>query len=188
MCRLLLIFLNEIRGFIQDAAILWDEKVSVPLMNLKLLSRTECSTSWTHAFPKQCTATLMTEKRAWGSSYFERINQLNFSCQQQLVLQLWMDHIQCVTHRLVIDICILFYFLKKNDNIRLFDSIKLFIRSDKNWILRHLPYEMFRLIFFLVASLERTSLRIEMVEMLSDLKWPSPLLKLQISERKHAGF
>lgn len=47
---------------------------------------------------------------------------------------------------------------------------------------------MFRLIFFLVASLERTSLRIEMVEMLSDLKWPSPLLKLQISERKHVGF
>lgn len=29
---------------------------------------------------------------------------------------------------------------------------------------------MFRLIFFLVASLERTSLSMEMVEMLSDLK------------------
>lgn len=42
---------------------------------------------------------------------------------------------------------------------------------------------MFRLIFFLVASLERTSLRIEIVEMLSDLKWPSPLLKLQFRKR-----
>lgn len=44
---------------------------------------------------------------------------------------------------------------------------------------------MFRLIFFLVASLERTSLKIEIVEMLSDLKWPSPLLKKQ---KKHDGL
>lgn len=34
----------------------------------------------------------------------------------------------------------------------------------------NLPYEMFRLIFLLVASFERTSLSMEMVEMLSDLK------------------
>lgn len=43
---------------------------------------------------------------------------------------------------------------------------------------------MLRLIFFLVASLERTSLRIEIVEMLSDLKWPSPLLELQFCKRE----
>lgn len=36
---------------------------------------------------------------------------------------------------------------------------------------------MFRLILRLVASLERTSLRMDIVEMLSDLKFPSPLLK-----------
>lgn len=41
---------------------------------------------------------------------------------------------------------------------------------------------MFRLIFFFVASLERTSLSIEMVEMLSDLKWPSPLLIFKIKK------
>lgn len=39
------------------------------------------------------------------------------------------------------------------------------------------PYEILRLIFLFVASLDRTSLSMEMVEMLSDLKCPSPLLK-----------
>ena len=37
MRRLLLVLLQEISGLIQDVAILWDEEVSVPLMNLKLL-------------------------------------------------------------------------------------------------------------------------------------------------------
>lgn len=37
MCRLLLVLFEEICGFVQDAAILWDEKVSVSLMNLQLL-------------------------------------------------------------------------------------------------------------------------------------------------------
>lgn len=46
-------------------------------------------------------------------------------------------------------------------------------------VIIYLPYEMLRLIFLLVASLDRTSLSMEMVEMLSDLKWPSPLLKSQ---------
>lgn len=39
-----------------------------------------------------------------------------------------------------------------------------------------LPYDMLRLIFLLVASLESTSLRMDIVEMLSDLKYPSPFL------------
>lgn len=43
-------------------------------------------------------------ERAGSGSYFQSINQLNLSCQQQLVLQLWMDHIQCVAHRVVVDI------------------------------------------------------------------------------------
>lgn len=37
VCRLLLVFLQETSGFIQDAAILWDEEVSVAFVNLKLL-------------------------------------------------------------------------------------------------------------------------------------------------------
>lgn len=37
-------------------------------------------------------------------------------------------------------------------------------------VIIYLPYEMLRLIFLLVASLDRTSLSMEMVEMLSDLK------------------
>lgn len=40
-----------------------------------------------------------------------------------------------------------------------------------------LPYDMLRLIFLLVASLESTSLRMDIVEMLSDLKYPSPFLQ-----------
>lgn len=39
-----------------------------------------------------------------------------------------------------------------------------------------LPYDMLRLIFLLVASLESTSFRMDIVEMLSDLKHPSPFL------------
>lgn len=45
-------------------------------------------------------------ERAGGGSHFQSIDQLNLSCQQQLVLQLWMDHIQCVAHRVVVDICV----------------------------------------------------------------------------------
>lgn len=37
VCRLLLVLLEEISGLVQDVAILWDEKVCVPLVNLKLL-------------------------------------------------------------------------------------------------------------------------------------------------------
>ena len=47
-----------------------------------------------------------------------------------------------------------------------------FIEVDK-------PYEMLRLIFLLVASLVRTSLRIDIVEMLSDLKIASPFLDIK---------
>ena len=39
------------------------------------------------------------------------------------------------------------------------------------------PYEMLRLIFLFVASLVNTSLRIDIVEILSDLKMASPFLK-----------
>ena len=39
MRRLLLVLLEEISGLIQDVTILWDEEVSVPLVNLKLLMR-----------------------------------------------------------------------------------------------------------------------------------------------------
>lgn len=42
-----------------------------------------------------------------------------------------------------------------------------------------LPYDMLRLIFLFVASLESTSFRIDIVEMLSDLKTPSPFLQNQ---------
>lgn len=42
-----------------------------------------------------------------------------------------------------------------------------------------LPYDMLRLIFLLVASLESTSFRIDIVEILSDLKTPSPFLQNQ---------
>lgn len=38
---------------------------------------------------------------------------------------------------------------------------------------------MLRLIFLLVASLVRTSLRIDIVEMLSDLKMASPFLEIK---------
>lgn len=37
MCWLLLILLEEISRLIQDLAILWNEEISIPLMNLKLL-------------------------------------------------------------------------------------------------------------------------------------------------------
>lgn len=37
MSWLLLVLLEQISGLIQDAAVLWDEEVSVPLMNLELL-------------------------------------------------------------------------------------------------------------------------------------------------------
>ena len=40
------------------------------------------------------------------------------------------------------------------------------------------PYEMLRLIFLFVASLESTSFRIDIVEILSDLKIASPFLKI----------
>lgn len=40
-----------------------------------------------------------------------------------------------------------------------------------------LPYDMLRLIFLFVASLESTSFRMDIVEMLSDLKHPSPFLQ-----------
>ena len=39
------------------------------------------------------------------------------------------------------------------------------------------PYEMLRLIFLFVASLESTSFSIDIVEILSDLKMASPFLK-----------
>lgn len=39
-------------------------------------------------------------------AYFESIDKLNFSSQQQLVLQLWMYHLKGVVHRVVIDIWI----------------------------------------------------------------------------------
>lgn len=42
-----------------------------------------------------------------------------------------------------------------------------------------LPYDMLRLIFLFVASLESTSFRMDIVEMLSDLKTPSPFLQNQ---------
>lgn len=38
MCWLLLILFEEIRRFIQDASIFWDEKVGVSFMNLQLLA------------------------------------------------------------------------------------------------------------------------------------------------------
>ena len=41
----------------------------------------------------------------------------------------------------------------------------------------HLPNEIFKLIFLLVASLVRTSLRMDMVDMLSERKTASPFLK-----------
>lgn len=41
------------------------------------------------------------------------------------------------------------------------------------------PYEMLRLIFLFVASLESTSFSIDIVEILSDLKMASPFLKRQ---------
>lgn len=40
------------------------------------------------------------------NAYFESIDKLNFSSQQQLVLQLWMYHLKGVVHRVVIDIWI----------------------------------------------------------------------------------
>lgn len=51
-----------------------------------------------------------------------------------------------------------------------------------------LPYDMLRLIFLFVASLESTSFRMDIVEMLSDLKTPSPFLQNQyIFKRKAVG-
>lgn len=37
VCRLFLVLLEEISRLIQDVTILWDEEVSVPLVNLQLL-------------------------------------------------------------------------------------------------------------------------------------------------------
>lgn len=51
MRRLLLVLLEEIGRLIQDVAILWDEEVSVPLMNLKLLPIREIREECRH-FPK----------------------------------------------------------------------------------------------------------------------------------------
>lgn len=39
-----------------------------------------------------------------ADTYFKCIDELNFSSQQQLVLQLWMDHLESVAHRIVADI------------------------------------------------------------------------------------
>lgn len=39
-------------------------------------------------------------------SYFKSINKLNFSSKQQLVLQLWMYHLQGMIHRVIVDIWI----------------------------------------------------------------------------------
>lgn len=44
---------------------------------------------------------------------------------------------------------------------------------------------MFKLIFLFVASLDRTSFSIDIVEMLSDLKCASPLLKIKQKTEKH---
>jgi hypothetical protein len=41
----------------------------------------------------------------------------------------------------------------------------------------HLPNEIFKLIFLLVASLVSTSLRMDMVDILSERKTASPFLK-----------
>ena len=46
---------------------------------------------------------------------------------------------------------------------------------------------MLRLIFLFVASLVRTSLRIDIVEMLSDLKMASPFLKKMKKRKKNQG-
>lgn len=48
----------------------------------------------------------MCHQTSWYNAYFESIDELNFSCQHQLVLQLWMYHLKGVVHRVVIDIWI----------------------------------------------------------------------------------
>lgn len=101
MCRLLLILLNEVCGFVQDVAIFWDEEVSIPLMNLELLSIRNMSERGSEAFPLKLQDFSSKTTNA-TPTYFKGINKLNFSGQQQLVLQLRMDHVQRVAHRVVI--------------------------------------------------------------------------------------
>lgn len=40
----------------------------------------------------------MCHQTSWYNAYFESIDELNFSCQHQLVLQLWMYHLKGVVH------------------------------------------------------------------------------------------
>lgn len=49
----------------------------------------------------------------------------------------------------------------------------VFNRKEK---IKYLPHDMLRLIFLLVASLDSTSFKIDIVDILSDLKYPSPFL------------
>lgn len=63
---LLLVLLEEIGGLIQDVSILWDEEVSVPFMNLKLLSIRQ-EVRWVQAGKEENTcATAVTERVRTG--------------------------------------------------------------------------------------------------------------------------
>lgn len=70
---------------------------------------------------------------------------------------------------------------KMNNTYSTYKNIKLRRTQKRKNVL---PYDMLRLIFLLVASLESTSFRIDIVEMLSDLKHPSPFLQ----RKRKAGF